>query len=268
MSSAPMSSADPKEPTLLAAIWPETEQNRDYRSLAFVTVGALAIAGAATVVDAPGLIFGRSGLMLLFHPAVVSIYVVLIAVAFWPETSRMRFKHYVLIATVTAAAFGLLYAAQGWTYHWRVGYMLLATSILYLGIVAAGNLRVAVPLVVISAMAFVAVGLTQPDTPSNVVLNMNARLLIAGEMLVQGLVFAGAVEFGWGAPRSRMIAAIFLINLVQTIWVGLYYGRDSGRPLLIAGVVSAFGTAAATKLAWQYFTHPTYEYGTVTRLPD
>jgi hypothetical protein len=146
--------------------------------------------------------------------------------------------------------------------------MLLATSILYLGIAAARNLRVAVPLVVISALALVAVGLTQPDTPSNMILNMNARLLIAGEILVQGLLFAGAVAFGWGAPRSRMIAAIFLINLAQTIWVSIYYGRDSGTPLLIASVVSAFGTAAATKLAWQCFTHPAYGYGIVTRLPD
>jgi hypothetical protein len=146
--------------------------------------------------------------------------------------------------------------------------MLLATSILYLAIAAAGNLRVAVPLVVISALVLVAVGLTQPDTPSNMILNMNARLLIAGEILVQGLLFAGAVAFGWGAPRSRMIAAIFLINLAQTIWVGIYYGRDSGTPLLIPSVVSALGVAAATKLAWQYFTHPAYGYGTITRLPD
>jgi hypothetical protein len=146
--------------------------------------------------------------------------------------------------------------------------LLLPTSILYVGIVAAGNLRVAVPLAMISAIALVAVGLTQPDTPSNIILNMNGRLLIAGEILVQGLLFAGAVAFGWGSPRPRMIAAIFLINLVQTIWVGIYIGRESGTPLLIASVVSAFGTAAATKLAWQYFTQPAYGYGAATRLPD
>src|SRR5258707_7076986 len=90
--------ADRKIPTLLAAIWPETEQNRDHRDLAFVAVGALAIAGAATIVDAPGLIFGRSSLILLFHPAIVALYVVLIAVAFWPGMSRMRFRHYAIIA--------------------------------------------------------------------------------------------------------------------------------------------------------------------------
>ena len=263
-----MSSAEPQEPTLLAAVWPETEQNRDHRELSFVAVAVLAITGAAIFVDAPGLIFGRSNAILLFHPAIVAIYAVLITLTFWRGMSRMRFKHYVLSATVAAAAFWLLYAVQGWTYYWRVGYMLLPTSILYLGIIAAGNLRVAVPLVVISAMALVAVGLAEPNTPTNMILSMNTRLQIAGEILVQGLLFAGAVVFGWGAPRSRMIAAIFLINLMQAIWVGLYYGRESGAPLLITSVVSALGTAAATKLAWQYFTHPAYGYGTVTRLPD
>jgi hypothetical protein len=262
-----MSSADPKEPTLLAAIWPETEQNRDHRDLAFVAVGVLAIAGAATFVDAPGLIFGRSSVLGIFHPTIVALYVVLIGLTFWPAKSRMRFKHYVLIATVAAAAFWLLYAAQGWTYSWRTGYMLLPTSILYVGIVTAGNLRVAVPLVVISALALVAVGLAQPDTPSNVLLSMNARLVIAGEILIQGLLFAGAVAFGWGSPKPRMIAAIFLINLVQTIWVGIHIGRESGAPLLIASVVSAFGAAAATKLAWQYFVQrPMPE--TATRFPE
>jgi len=263
-----MSSADPKESTLLAAIWPETEQNRDHRDLAFVAVAVLAIAGAAFFVDAPGMLFGRSDVLIIFHPAIVALYAVLISLAFWPGTSTKRFKHYVLVAAVAAAAAGLMFAAQGYLFSWRTGYMLLPTSILYLGIIAAGNLRVAVPLVVISAMALVAVGLIQPNTPSNILLSMNLRLVFAGEILVQGLLFAGAVAFGWGSPRSRMIAAIFLINLVQTIWVGIYFGRDSGTPLLIASVVSAFGTAAATKLAWQYFTHPAYGYGTVTRIPD
>jgi len=263
-----MSSADPKESTLLAAIWPETEQNRDHRDLAFVAVAVLAIAGAAFFVDAPGMLFGRSDVLIIFHPAIVALYAVLISLAFWPGTSTKRFKHYVLVAAVAAAAAGLMFAAQGYLFSWRTGYMLLPTSILYLGIIAAGNLRVAVPLVVISAMALVAVGLIQPNTPSNILLSMNLRLVFAGEILVQGLLFAGAVAFGWGSPSSRMIAAIFLINLVQTIWVGIYFGRDSGTPLLIASVVSAFGTAAVVKLAWQYFTHPAYGYGTVTRLPD
>jgi len=233
-----------------------------------VAVGALAIAGAATVVDAPGMIFGRSNVLVIFHPAIVALYAVLISLAFWPGKSQMRFKHYLLIAAVAAAAAGLMSAAQGYVFSWRTGYMLLPTSILYLGIVAAGTLRLSVPLVVISAIGLVAVGLTQPDTPSNIILNMNGRLLIAGEILVQALLFAGAVAYGWGSPRPRMITAIFLINLVQTIWVGIYIGRESGTPLLIAGVVSAFGTAAATKLAWRYFTQPAYGYGAAARLPD
>jgi hypothetical protein len=259
--------ADTKEPTLLAAIWPETEQNRDHRYLAFVAVGVLAIAGAATFVDAPGLIFGRSNLLVIFHPAVVALYVVLISLTFWPGKSRKRFRHYLLIATVVAAAICLMSAAQGWTYSWRTGYMLLPTSILYVGIIAAGNPRVTVPLVVLSALAVVAIGFTQPDTPTNIVLHINARLLIAGEILVQGLVFAGVVAVGWASPMSRMIAAIFLINLAETIWAGIYLGRESGTPVLIASIVSTLGVAAVITLAWQYFTQrPMPE--TATRLPE
>ena len=64
-----------------------------------------------------------------------------------------------------------------------------------------------------------------------------------------------------------MIAAIFLINLAQTIWVGIYLGRESGTPVLIASVVSTLGVAAVIKLAWQYFTQrPMPE--TATRLPE
>jgi hypothetical protein len=145
--------------------------------------------------------------------------------------------------------------------------MLLATSILYVGIIAAGNLRVAVPLVVLSALALVAVGFTQPNTPSNINLNMNARLMIAGEILVQGLLFAGAVAFGWGSPMLRMIGAIFLINLAETLWSGILYSSNSGPPLLIASVVSTLGVAAVIKLAWQYFIQrPMPE--TATRLPE
>jgi hypothetical protein len=259
--------ADSEEPTLLAAIWPETEQNREHRYLAFVAVGVLAFAGAVTFIDAPGLLFGWSNLLVIFHPAIVALYVVLITLTFWPGKSQKRFRHYALIATVAAAAFWLLYAAQGWTYYWRVGYMLLATSILYVGIIAVGNLRVAVPLVVLSALALVAVGFTQPDTPTNINLNMNARLLMAGEILVQGLLFAGAVAFGWGSPMLRMIGALFLINLAETLWSGILYNSNSGPPLLIASVVSTLGIAAVIKLAWQYFIQrPMHE--TATRLPE
>jgi hypothetical protein len=259
--------ADTKDRTLLAAIWPETEQNRDHRYLAFVAVGVLAIAGAATFLDAPGMIFGRTSLLLIFHPALVALYVVLIALTFWPGKSRKRFRHYALIAMVAAAAFWLLYAAQDGTLYSRVGYMLLPTSILYVGIIAAGNLRVAVPLVVLSALALVAIGFTQPNTPSNIVLSMNTRLQISAEILAQGLVFAGVVAVGWGSPRSRMIAAIFLINLAQTTWIGILNGRESGPPLLITSVVSTLAIAAVIKLAWQYFIQrPMHD--TATRLPE
>src|SRR5262249_58699954 len=101
------------------------------RELVFVVVGVLAFAGAVTFVDGVVLLFGPSSLMLIFHPAIAALHVVLIAVAFWPGMSRMRFRHYAIIATVAAAAFWILYAAQGWTYYYRTGYMLLATSILY-----------------------------------------------------------------------------------------------------------------------------------------
>jgi hypothetical protein len=259
--------ADTKEPTLLAAIWPETEQNRDHRYLAFVAVGVLAFAGAVTFIDAPGLLFGRSNLLLIPQSVIVALYAVLITLTFWPGRPRKRFRHYVLIAAVAAGAFWLFYAAQDSTYYWRAGYMLLPTSILYVGIIAAGNLRVAVPLVVLSALALVTIGFAQPNTPSNIILSMHDRLQMAGEILVQGLLFAGTVVLGWGSPMLRMIGAIFLINLAETLYVGILFDRDNGPPLLIASVVSTLGVAAVIKLAWQYFIQrPMPE--TATRLPE
>jgi hypothetical protein len=243
---------DSTSATLLAAIWPETEQNRDHRYLTFAAVAVLAFAAAVTVVDAVVLLFGSSSFILLFHPTIVALYVVLIAAALWPKKPRSRLLRYALVTTIAVAAFWMMYVSQGSTYWFRAGYMLLATSILYVGIIATGNLRVAVPLVLLSALAFVAMGFMRPTTFSTI-LSMNTRLLMAAEILTQGLVFAGVVAVGWGSPTSRTIAAVFLINLAETLLVGIAYSRDSGLPLLVASVVSAFGVAALTQRAWQRF---------------
>jgi hypothetical protein len=236
-------------PTLLDALWPETEQNREHRYLTFVALGALAFSAAVTLVDAVVFLFGPSWVMLLFQPAFVALYVRFIARTLWPEKPRGRFRRFALVWTVAAAAFAIMYVGQGTTYYFRPGYMLLATSILYLAIVAAGSLRVTLPLVLLSALAFMTVGFIRPSTFFNIV-SMDTRFEMAGEILVAGAAFAGAVTMGWNSPL-RMVAAAFLINLAETLWVALVYGSKHGLPLLTASVVSALGVAALTKRAWQ-----------------
>jgi hypothetical protein len=84
---------------------------------------------------------------------------------------------------------------------------------------------------------------------------MNTRFVMAGEILVAGAAFAGAITLGWNSPL-RMVAAAFLINLAETLWVALVYGSKNGLPLLTASVVSAVGLAALTKRAWQSAAKP------------
>jgi hypothetical protein len=95
---------------------------------------------------------------------------------------RSRLLRYALVTTSAVAAFWIMYAGQGSSYWYRVGYMLLATSALYVGIVAVGSLRVALPLVLLSAVAYVAIGATLPSP----LVDMKVRLLLAAEFLAQG----------------------------------------------------------------------------------
>ena len=236
-------------PTLLAALWPETEQNREHRYVAFVALGVIAFSAGVTLVDVVVLLFGPSNFMLLFQPTIVALYVLLIARTIGPEKPRSRFLRSVLVIAVAAAGFAIMSVGQGSTYFFRSGYMLLATTVLYLGIVAAGSLRVTLPLVLLSAMAFVAIGFMRPVSFLQI-MSMKTRFLMASEILVAGLAFAGAVALGWSS-QSRMIAAAFLINLAVTLWVGLVYSSDNGLPMLTASVISALGLAALSERAWQ-----------------
>jgi hypothetical protein len=215
----------------------------------------LAFLAGVTLVDGVVLLFGRTPILLIVQPTIVAVWVVRIAGALWPRKPRSRLLRYAIVAAVAVAAFWLMHAGQGDTYYVRPGYMLLATSVLYAGIVAAGKLRVTVPLVLLSGLAFVAIGFMRPASFSAVV-DMDVRLVMAGEILVQGLAFAGAVAWGWASPVSRMIAALVLINLAETLWVGVARSPDSGLTLLVASVVSAFGVAAFTKRAWKRFAKP------------
>jgi hypothetical protein len=238
-------------PTLLDALWPETERNRDHRHMAFVARIVLAFLAAIIIVDAGVLLFRPSSFMLVWQPALVAISVVFIAVTLWPGKPRSRLLRYPIIVAVAVAAFTLMYQGQHTTYYLRSGYTLLANTILYFGIVAAWTWRVTLPLVLLSVLAFVALGFIWPASFLDV-LSMHARLLVAGEILAEGMIFAGAVALGWGSPPIRMIAAAFLINLAETLWVGFVHDESqSAFLLLIASVASALGTAAVVERAWR-----------------
>ena len=214
-----------------------------------MALGVIAFSAGVTLVDVVVLLFGPSNFMLLFQPTIVALYVLLIARTIGPEKPRSRFLRSVLVIAVAAAGFAIMSVGQGSTYFFRSGYMLLATTVLYLGIVAAGSLRVTLPLVLLSAMAFVAIGFMRPVSFLQI-MSMKTRFLMASEILVAGLAFAGAVALGWSS-QSRMIAAAFLINLAVTLWVGLVYSSDNGLPMLTASVISALGLAALSERAWQ-----------------
>jgi TIR domain-containing protein len=247
--------AEPPSPTLLDTAWPVTEQNRDHRSVLFVALGVLAFLAGVTLVDGVVLLFGRTPILLMVQPTIVAVWTVRIAGALWPQKPRSRLLRYALVAAVAVVAFWLMHAGQGDTYYVRSGYMLLATSVLYAGIVSAGNLRLTVPLVLLSVLAFVATGFMRPASFATVV-DMDVRLVMAGEILIQGLAFAGVVAWGWASPVSRMIAALVLINLAETLWVGVVRSPDTGLTLLVASVVSAFGVGAFTTRAWKRFAAP------------
>ena len=233
----PPAAIDPATTSLLDALWPANDKNRLRRNVRFVALGTTAFTIGELIVSSAFLV-GAFGFLV---PALSALYVAILVYAFWPErVSSPAARH------VTAAALGVIVLGielmLGYFRFSALAHLLLPTTILLVGVVAAGSLRLAVPLVLLCVLAFVAI---------NNSMTAGALAAWAAVLLAQGIGICAFVAIGWRWPPWRALVAALVISIAFGIWL-IQYGGWYEPPVIAIAILAAFTVVAVIKLGWQF----------------
>jgi hypothetical protein len=228
---------EPATTSLLDALWPASEGKLIRRDMTFVALGAAAFTIGELIVSLAFLV-GAFGILV---PALSALYVAILVYAFWPErVSSPAYRH------VTAAALGVIALGIELTLgYFRISplaQLLLPTTVLLVGAVAAGNLRLAVPLVLLCVLAFVAI---------NNSMTAGALAAWSSALLAQGVAICAFVAVGWRWPPWRVLVAALAISIAFGIWL-IQYGGWYAPPVIAIAILAAFTVVAVIKLGWQF----------------
>jgi hypothetical protein len=249
-SSYPRPSLDPERGTLLDAIWPATPKNRIGRSLAVMALGTAALAfGFFSVTFA--LIW--LNYLTVIVPAISLLYVALAGATLWPQSRRPRASDYFACAGI-AAVVGLVVfisLAKLPAFLRHPLDMLPVNGIFFFALLAAAGVRLAIPLVLLAALA--SVGFPYVIFGE---LPVVSGLRYGIGIIAHGTILTVLLAKGWGWPPLRLIAAALLANLTYSIWLlyfdSMYSSGEALLGMLSMSVIGAAGVAALVKLGWQF----------------